>query len=123
METSHCNKSNKMIDFLWRNLHHCSPNLKETAYKHLVLPSLEYCASIWDPVHHNLVHKLEMIQHRAAYFVLNQPWIRNQHDSITEMLDILEWTTQNMQRKHSRLLLLFKLLNKLIYVPDQYIPA
>ena len=53
-----------------------------------------------------------------------KPWILCVHlgDSITEMLDILKWTTLEMQRKHSHLLLLFKLLNKLIFVPDQLDP-
>jgi len=48
--------------------------IKEHVYKQLVLPSIEYCSAIWDPYHHASVHKLEMIQHRAAHFVLNKPW-------------------------------------------------
>ena len=85
-----CNKANRLLGFLKRNLHHCSSNLKEMAYKQLILPSLGYCAPIWDPFHHNLIYKLEMIQHRAAHFVLNRPWTRGHHDSITEMLCTLE---------------------------------
>ena len=88
-----CNKANRLLGFLKRNLHHCSSNLKEMAYKQLILPSLGYCAPIWDPFHHNLINQLEMIQHRAARFVLNRPWTRGHHDSITEMLCTLEWTT------------------------------
>ena len=58
-----CNKANRLIGFLKRNLYHCPPNLKETAYKHIVLPCLGYCTSIRDPYHHNLIHPLEMTQH------------------------------------------------------------
>ena len=118
-----CNKSNRILGFLRRNLHHCSPGLRETAYKHLVLPCLEYCASIWDPVYYNLVHQLEMVQHRAARFVLSRPWTRSQHDSITEMLHTLKWTSLETRRRHSRLILLFKLLHHQISIPNQYIPA
>ena len=118
-----CNKANRLIGFLKRNLYHCPPNLKETAYKHIVLPCLGYCASIWDPYYHNLIHQLEMTQHRAARFVLNQPWIRGQYDSITALLQTLKWTSLETQRKHSRLLLLFKILNHQIVIPDQYFPA
>ena len=87
------------------------------AYKQLMLPCLGYCAAIWNPFHHNLIYKLEMIQHRAARFVLNLPWIRGHHDSITEMLCTLEWTILEAQRSHSRLLLLFKILNHYNFYP------
>ena len=42
----------------------------------ILLPSIEYCSAIWDPYHQTVVSKLEMIQHRAARFVLNKPWHR-----------------------------------------------
>ena len=66
-----CNKANRLLGFLKRNLHHCPSGLKEMAYKQLILPCLGYCAAIWDPFHHNLINQLEMMQHRAARFVLN----------------------------------------------------
>ena len=56
-----------------RNLHHCPPHLKMHAYKQIVLPSIEYCSTIWDQNQQTSIHKLEMIQHRAARFVLNKP--------------------------------------------------
>ena len=117
-----CNKANRLLGLLKRNLHHCPSNLKETAYKHLVLPCLGYCASIWDPFQHNLIYDLEIIQHRAARFVLNRPWTRGQYDSITKMLQTLKWTSLETLRQRSRLLLLFKILNNLIPIPEQYLP-
>ena len=39
------------------------------------------------------------------------------------MLCTLEWTTLETQRSHSRLLLLFKILNPHISIPDQYLPV
>ena len=60
------------VGFQRRNLHHCPPHLKERAYKQIVLPSIEYCSTIWDPYQQTSIHKLEMIQHRAARFVLNR---------------------------------------------------
>ena len=42
-----CNKANRLLGFL-----------KEMAYKKLILPSLGYCAPIWDPFHHNLIYQL-----------------------------------------------------------------
>ena len=62
-------------DVLLQNKH-----FKEYAYKQFLLPSIEYCCAIWDPYHQNDIYKLEMIQHRAAHFVLNKPWIRHHLD-------------------------------------------
>ena len=63
------------------------------AYKQLILPVLQYCSTIWDPHQHYLIHKLEMVQHQAAHFVLNRPWKRKNRDSITELLQQLNWST------------------------------
>ena len=110
-----CNKANKLIGFLLRNLRHCPPILKETAYKQLVLPCLEYCTFIWDPFQTCLIHQLEMVQHRAGHFVLNYPWCGNSCDSISQMLSKLNWCPLETRRKQSRLLLLFnKLLNHFV---------
>ena len=66
-----CNKANRLLGFLPRNPKHCPTKLKECAYKQLILPILDYCSSIWDPYQHKLIHKIEMIQYRAAWFVLS----------------------------------------------------
>ena len=52
-----CNKANRLLGFLRRNLHHCSPNLKETAYKHLILATKSWILCLY-----NLIYQLEMIQ-------------------------------------------------------------
>ena len=75
--------------------------LKETAYKHLALPCLEYCASIWDPIQSSLIHQLEMVQHRAAQFVLNRPWSKRSCDSVSQMLNTLNWTSLETRRRQS----------------------
>ena len=118
-----CNKANRLLGFLYRNLRHCPPHLKERAYKQIVLPSIEYCSAIWDPHQQSLIHKLEMIQHRAARFVFNKPWRRNHRDSITDMLSSLNWPSLEKRRRHLRLILLFKFINRIIHIPSQYLPA
>ena len=86
-----CNKANRLLGLLRRNLYHCPSYLKERAYKQIVLPSIEHCSTIWDPYQQTSIHKLKMVQHRAARFVLNKPWRRNHRDSITKMLQSLNW--------------------------------
>ena len=75
-----CNKANRLLGFLRRNLHYCPPHLKECAYKQIVLPTIEYNSAIWDPYQQTSIHKLEMLQHRAARFVLNKRWRRKQYN-------------------------------------------
>ena len=51
-----------------------------------------------------------MIQHRAVYYVLNQPWRRNVRDSINSLLLSLEWSTLQLCRESARLILLYKII-------------
>ena len=69
-----CNKANRMLGFLNRNLFYAPQNIREYTYKQLVLPLIDYCSAIWDPYTKNDISKLEMLQHRAARFVMNKPW-------------------------------------------------
>ena len=99
-----CNKANHLLGFLYRNLRHYPSNLKQCAYKQLILPTLDYCSPIWDPYQHKLIYKLEMIQHRAARFVLNQQWSEHHRHSISEMLYNLNWPSLEAKRKQARLI-------------------
>ena len=80
----------KLIGFFNCNLHTCSKELKELSYKQSMLPILDYASSIWDPYDQNQIIikncKFKIIQHRAAHYVINQPWQRNIRDSINSLL-------------------------------------
>ena len=107
-----CNKANRMLGFLNRNLFHVPQNIREYTYKQLVLPSIDYCSAIWDPYTKNDISKLEMLQNRAARFVMNKPWYRKCHNvSITKILAELHWPTLQNRRKQARLILMFKIVN------------
>jgi len=50
------------------------------------------------------INEIEMIQHRAAHFVLGRPWRRNMQDNnISLMLAELEWPSLTLHRKCARL--------------------
>ena len=102
-------KANCLLGFLNTSLKNSPRYFKEYAYKQLVLPSIEYCCSTWDPYQQYLIDKLEMIQQRAARFVLNKPWNRHQHDNITDMLKELNWPSLQKRRKQSHLILMYKI--------------
>ena len=123
-----CNKANRLLGLLKRNLpknNNCQ-TIREHSYKQLILPMLSYCATIWDPHHQNTINKTEMIQHRVARFVLNHPWQRHHHychyDSVTLMLQKLQWPTLQSLRTNARFILLYKIIHHYQQIPDNYQP-
>lgn len=98
-------KANKVLGLLRRNLYSCSPSVKEAAYKSLVRPKLEYCASVWDPYHQDYKNRLEAVQRRAARFVCKD---FRRKSSVSTMIANLGWKSLEERRAVSRLALLYK---------------
>ena len=94
------NKANKTLGFLKRNLKHCSATTKEKAYKALVWPTVEYCSSVWDCYTAKNIAQVEMVQRRAARWVLSR---YNRQDSVSDMLNCLGWKTLQSRRTIARL--------------------
>jgi Reverse transcriptase (RNA-dependent DNA polymerase)/Endonuclease-reverse transcriptase len=93
-------KANQVLYVTKRALSKSTPNVKETAYKSIVRPVLEYSASVWDPYQVGQINALEMIQRRAARFCLNR---YQRMDSVSSMIDELQWDSLAARRKASRL--------------------
>ena len=106
-------KANKVLGLLRRNLNSCSPFVKETAYKSLVRPRLEYCSSIWDPYHQEYKNKLESVERRAARFVCRD--IRRQ-SHVSDMLRDLNWKTLEDRRNIYRLTLSYKSVHNIVAI-------
>ena len=47
------------------------PSFFEMAYKTPVRPLVEYSSSVWSPYTQNNIHKIEMVQRRAARWTLD----------------------------------------------------
>ena len=116
--------ANRMLGMLWRNLKYCPKKIKETAYKAYVRPKVEYSSSIWDPHKKKDIKKIEMVQHRGARFVTNTPHHRHSgdHTSITSIIKDLDWTSLEERRKNNRLIMLYRVTNNLVEVPQDYHP-
>ena len=101
-----CTKANRTLGFLRRNISSCTQDVKETAYKGLVRPILEYASRVSDP--HGIVvqAELEKVQKRAARFVTGN--YNFETGRMTSILEQLRWESLHKRRKSSKLILLFK---------------
>ena len=107
------NSGNRLLGFLRRNLKINSKKTKHLAYLTLLRPKLEYAATVWDPHSKEAINGIEMIQRRAARFVLNR---HRNTSSVGQMLEDLDWDTLQHRRKVARLVMLYKILNKEVCV-------
>ena len=98
-----CSIANNTISFLKRNINISNKSIKEKAYVSLVRPTLEYASSVWDPYQQNDIHR----------YVTNR---YHNTSSVSSMIEQIEWTTLEERRKHSRLLMMYKLKNNIVQV-------
>ena len=84
-------KANRTLGVLRRNLSACPQDVKESVYKGLVHPDLEYgtCSSVWDPLGIRLQEELEKVQRWAARFVTGNYIYET--GSMTGILEQLKW--------------------------------
>ena len=108
-----CTKANSSIGFLRRNFQISQEHIKTNVYNTLVRPQVEYAAAVWDPYTGENIHKLEMVQRRAARYVCNN-YI--QMASVTGMLQKLGWRSLEQRRADIRLVFLFKSISGLVAV-------
>ena len=111
-------KANRQLGFLRRNIPIRNQNLKEIAYKGIVRPILEYCAPVWDPHHTKYIDQLEMVQRRAARFVLGRPHrpMTEGISSVTNMLQQLKWESLEHRRKASCVTMFYRVQYSLVAV-------
>ena len=101
-----CTKANRILSFLRHNLSACPQDVKESAYKGLVRPVLEYGSSVWDPSGILLQEELEKVQQRAARFVTGNYIYETV--SMTGILEQLKRESLKKRRRDSRIIMLYK---------------
>ena len=109
------NTANRSLGFLRRNLHNCNSDIKHLAYKSLVLPTLEYCAAVWDPHTDTNIDKLEQINTRAARFIANNYTITP--GITTHIKQHLNMQPLKDRRQAHRLNIMYKITNNHIDIP------
>ena len=66
-----CTSASRSLGLIKRNIRTKSPAIHEMAYTTLVRPLVEYSSSVWSPYTQNNIHKIEMVQRRAARCTLD----------------------------------------------------
>ena len=89
------NKANSVRGFLQRNLAKCTKHVKSLSYTTFVCPILDYACTVWSPYYQSNIYSIEMVQRRAARFVLNK---FSNYDSVSPMIESLGWTTLEDRR-------------------------
>ena len=106
-------KANRVRGFLYRNIKHCSLDIKNRCYKIFIQPILEYASIIWSPYYDKYINKLEAVQRRMARFVCNEYGFI----SVTKLLENLSWPKLQQRRTCNRGIMLYKILNKQVEIP------
>ena len=101
--------ANKTLGFLRRNIHAKYSSIREVAYKTLVRLILEYSSPVWSPHTKSNIHKIKMVQRRAARWTLCR---FSSYDSVSVILGDLGWRSLD-----SRLCLFYKIVHGLVAVP------
>ena len=108
-----CDKANRTIGFLRRNLNIGAPSIKERAYFTLVRPLVEYASTVWDPHTQTNVQKLEMVQRRASRYVKNR---HRNTSSVTDKLSTQKWRSLQDRRRDARLCMMYKVDRRLVAI-------
>ena len=61
-----CNKANRTIGFLKRNLTLGSTTVKQNTYKALVRALVEYASPVWDAYYQTEIDRIDMVQRRVT---------------------------------------------------------
>lgn len=99
---------------IYRNFYlHSSPEFLLHLYKSLIRPQLEYCSVIWDPKVVFLKNRLMEVEKFALRMCLkhwNYPY--------SDLILLANITSLEFRRLHSKLLLLYKIIYKLSFMPE-----
>ena len=102
----------RQLGFLHRQLYQATPPARHAIYKSVILPKLEYCASVWDPHQTTLQAKLESTQ-KFAGRVITKNWNADYQTLLSE----LQWNTLKTRRTNQKLKLCYKILNNHSCIP------
>ena len=115
-------KAKRTLGFLNRNLQGCHKDTKIRAFTAFVRPLLEYCCVVWELHQEKLKWQLEAINRAGAPFVASKPYRRDNPDSVTSIMKELRWEPLVDRRRKIKATMLYKMVNRLVAIPESYLP-
>ena len=114
-------KASRNLGLLKRTLSPCSQNVKNTAYKMLVRPQVEYASEVWNPYTKKLNQKIEQIQRNSCRFVFHD--YRRQTD-VLPLIHKLHWDSLYTRRLIQQATMFYKIHYNLVDInPPHYIQS
>ena len=110
-----CQRANKLLAFLKRNISSCPQHIKTKCYNTFVKPVLEYGCCVWDPYYQCHIDNIEKIQKNAGRFVTNNYNYNNGNTKIN--MNKLNWKPLEEHRARNKVTLLYKAINNQAILP------
>ena len=107
-----CSKAKRQIGTIHRHFHLAGSNVLTHLFKSLVLPTLHYCSSLWDPHFAIHINKLESIQKFAA-----RMFTRNWQGTYPDLLTRLHWPTLSIRRRQ-KAALCYRIISNHSFIPS-----
>ena len=119
-----CKNTTTILNMLRRNLFFTPASVKSKAYKACVLSIVEYASICWSPSSEKLNRAIEMVQHKAAKFLVNAYNRKGKFKkfSISKLLNDLNLETLEERRIQARLTMVYKILNGEVILESSLLP-
>ena len=94
-----CAKARKQLGIIHRSFNQANSNTLSHLYRCLVLPTLDYCSSVWDPHAKYLIDKLDSVQRLAVKMVTKHWSASSTHMLSTHCLNLCPLQERRWKQK------------------------
>ena len=114
-----CAKARQQLGIIHRTFNQANSNTLSHLYRCLVLPTLDYCSSVWDPHAKYLINKLDSVQRLAVKMVTKHWSASSNHMLSTHPLNLCPFQPWCVL-EFSEVVLLYLLLTSLLILIQAY---
>ena len=97
----------------WPKLHHAPTTARRKIFKSVVIPTLEYCCTVWDSHLKKDISALESVQKFVGRYI-TQRWSSN----IDSLRSVLRWKLVESRRRCTKLNVTYNIRNNLSWMPQ-----